>query len=93
MNIKTKQLQADLQIAVSSQGLPSLVGPGNSSGSLGLYQFPEMPLDISSNLMIPQAFDLIIALALVLLLLFFMYVACIPSELRNIAHCVNSGDD
>lgn len=91
--VKNKQLQADLQTEVLPQGLPSLIGPENLSGSLGFYQFPEMPLGMSSDLMIPQAIDLIIALLLVLLLLCFMYVACIPSELRNIAHCVNSGGD
>lgn len=46
-----------------------------------------------SNLMMHQTFDLIIALVLVFLLLCFMYIACIPSELKNIAHCVNSGGD
>lgn len=50
-NIKTKQLQADLQIAVPSHGLPSLIGPEGSPGSLGLYHFSEMPLDMTFKVM------------------------------------------
>lgn len=59
--------------------------------NLGILVFTSS-LKCHSNLMMHPTFDLIIALALVFLLLCFMYVACIPSEL-NIAHCVNSGGD
>ena len=77
MNIKTKQLLEDLQIAVSSEDQTSLVGPGNSTECLGFYQFPEIPLDMSSNLKISQASDLITVLALVVLYLcLYLYIYC-----------------